>query len=91
MVVMLHEIEYEKEHKRYQERSSLVLKGENDEHTAMAKTVGLPLAIAAKLILNGKISLKGLHIPISKEVYQPVLQELSLHGIAFTEQKTEIG
>ena len=53
----------------------------------MAKTVGLPLGIAAKLILNGKINLKGLLIPTHKEIYEPVLEELEEHGIRFHEEK----
>jgi saccharopine dehydrogenase (NADP+, L-glutamate forming) len=51
----------------------------------MAKTVGLPLGIAAKLILQGRLSLTGLHIPILPEIYEPVLEELKLHGISFEE------
>jgi saccharopine dehydrogenase (NADP+, L-glutamate forming) len=51
----------------------------------MAKTVGLPLGIAAKLILNDTINLKGLHIPTVKEIYDPVLEELENAGIVFTE------
>jgi saccharopine dehydrogenase (NADP+, L-glutamate forming) len=51
----------------------------------MAKTVGLPLGIAAKLILNNTIQLKGLHIPTSKEIYEPVLKELGQYGISFVE------
>jgi saccharopine dehydrogenase-like NADP-dependent oxidoreductase len=62
-----------------------VVKGENNLHTAMAKTVGLPLGIAAKLILNNKIKLTGLHIPTHKEIYTPVLKELEEHGVKFKE------
>jgi saccharopine dehydrogenase (NADP+, L-glutamate forming) len=51
----------------------------------MAKTVGLPLGIAAKLVLEDKIKLTGLHIPISAAIYEPVLKELDQHGIVFTE------
>jgi len=51
----------------------------------MAKTVGLPLGIAAKLILQEKITLKGLHIPVSQEIYEPVLAELEKMGIHFEE------
>jgi len=54
----------------------------------MAKTVGLPLGISAKLILNGTIRLKGLHIPTKKEVYEPVLKELEEYGIRFEEVST---
>ena len=49
----------------------------------MAKTVGLPLGIAAKLILENKIQLTGLHIPIIPEIYEPVLKELERQGIRF--------
>jgi hypothetical protein len=58
-------------------------------NTAMAKTVGLPLGIAAKLILQNKIKLIGLHIPVIAEIYEPVLKELELNGIKFNEE-TEI-
>jgi saccharopine dehydrogenase-like NADP-dependent oxidoreductase len=86
MVIMQHEIEFEKENMKFKTTSTLKLIGEDDVHTAMAKTVGLPLGIAAKLILNGTIHLKGLHIPTAKEIYLPVLKELELHGIVFNEQ-----
>jgi saccharopine dehydrogenase (NADP+, L-glutamate forming) len=65
--------------------SSLVVKGENHLRTAMAKTVGLPLGIAARNILNGRIKLTGLHIPVSKEIYEPVLKELEQYGVVFVE------
>ena len=68
-------------------KSSLIVKGEDSLRTAMAKTVGLPLGIAAKLILQGKIKEMGLRIPIDKEIYEPVLKELKLNGIAFTEMR----
>ncbi|MBM3416940.1 MAG: saccharopine dehydrogenase [Bacteroidetes bacterium] len=88
MIVMLHEIGYETGNQKSEVRSSLVVKGENSLRTAMAKTVGLPLGIAAKLILNGKIRLTGLHIPVSKEIYEPVLKELENHQIKFQEMVT---
>jgi saccharopine dehydrogenase-like NADP-dependent oxidoreductase len=86
MIVMLHELECLEEGKRYQIKSSLVVKGEDHIHTAMAKTVGLPLGIAAKLILEGKLNLKGLHIPILPEIYQPILKELALNAVLFKEE-----
>jgi saccharopine dehydrogenase-like NADP-dependent oxidoreductase len=85
MIVMLHEFEYELAGKNNGLKSCLVVKGENSLRTAMAKTVGLPLGIAAKLILNETIQQKGLHIPTAKEIYEPVLHELELAGIKFTE------
>jgi saccharopine dehydrogenase-like NADP-dependent oxidoreductase len=90
MVVMLHEITYTKDETTYKTTSSFVLKGEDGKHTAMAQTVGLPLAIATKLILNGKINLRGLHIPVNKEIYEPVLKELEMHGIKFAEENSTV-
>lgn len=88
MIVMLHELEYELNGSMHQTRSSLIVKGENNLQTAMAKTVGLPLGIAAKFILNGRISCTGLHIPTIKEIYEPVLEELSLQGVRFVEEES---
>jgi saccharopine dehydrogenase-like NADP-dependent oxidoreductase len=85
MIIMHHEIGYETEKKYKEIKSTLVVKGENNLHTAMAKTVGLPLGIAAKLLLNGQIKMTGLHIPSVKEIYEPVLKELGSHGISFIE------
>jgi saccharopine dehydrogenase-like NADP-dependent oxidoreductase len=90
MVVMIHEVEYEKEGRLYKQTSSFVLEGEDDHRTAMAKTVGLPLGIAARLILNGKISVKGLHIPVIPDIYNPVLAALEEQGIRFTEQESTL-
>lgn len=86
MILMLHEFEYEQNDQRHFLNSSLVVKGENAIRTAMAKTVGLPLGIAAKLILENKMPLYGLHIPIIREIYEPVLDDLALEGIIFQEE-----
>jgi saccharopine dehydrogenase-like NADP-dependent oxidoreductase len=67
--------------------SSLVVRGEDQTYTAMAKTVGLPLAIAAKLILQGKIKGRGVLIPTAKEVYLPMLEELETLGVKFEEKE----
>jgi saccharopine dehydrogenase-like NADP-dependent oxidoreductase len=85
MVVMQHEIEYECDNICRKATSSLVLKGTDAVHTAMAQTVGLPLGIAAIELLEGNIQLRGLHIPIVPEIYEPVLQTLQANGIAFEE------
>ena len=86
MIVMLHEIEYRIQQSGFGVHSYLVVKGEDNLRTAMAKTVGLPLGIAAKLILLGKIKETGLHIPIIPAIYEPVLHELQNHGISFQEK-----
>ncbi|MCZ6899660.1 MAG: saccharopine dehydrogenase NADP-binding domain-containing protein [Bacteroidetes bacterium] len=85
MIVMWHKFEYEMEGKMHQIQSHMVVIGEGAQNTAMAKTVGLPLGIAAKLLLTDKINLKGLQIPIQKEIYQPVLRVLEKEGIIFEE------
>jgi saccharopine dehydrogenase-like NADP-dependent oxidoreductase len=85
MIIMLHEIEYTIEGENKYVRSSLVVKGEDSHHTAMPKTVGLPLAIAAELILNNQLQLSGVHIPILPEIYQPVMARLGEMGIRFSD------
>ena len=85
MIVMLHEIAYEVNSEKLKVKSELIVKGEDNIHTAMAKTVGLPLGIAARLILEGKISVSGLQIPTIAEIYEPVLMELENEGIRFIE------
>ena len=86
MIVMLHEIGFKKDGKQSEIKSALIVKGENSLRTAMAKTVGVPLGIAAKLILNGTIKLTGLQIPTLKEIYEPVLAELETLGVKFIDQ-----
>ena len=87
MIVMQHLFGYEIEGSKRQIESSLVVEGENQTYTAMAKTVGLPLAIAALKILKGEIKTPGIQIPISKEVYEPILKELENYGITFKEKQ----
>lgn len=87
MVVMQHEVEYLHKDKKISLTSSMVLKGENRDYSAMAKTVGLPMGILGRMVLNNKISNlpKGVLIPNMPSVYKPVLTELQHHGISFTE------
>jgi saccharopine dehydrogenase-like NADP-dependent oxidoreductase len=85
MIVMLHEVDYILDGKSFHARASLIVKGEDNIHTAMAKTVGLPLGMAASLFLQGQLPLKGLQIPVTKEVYDPVMRGLKSKGISFLE------
>ena len=87
MIIMLHEIEYMIDQKKSAIKSSLVVKGVDSVHTAMAKTVGLPLGIAAKLILEEKIKETGLRIPVLPFIYEPVLKELQEYDIIFHESE----
>lgn len=88
MIVMQHIFEYEKKNKKNTITSSLVVKGDDAIHTAMAKTVGLPLGILTKLILTDKIKLKGVCIPTVKEIYEPLLEELETMNIKFVENNS---
>lgn len=86
MVVMQHEVKYEYKGKPNFVTSTMVVKGENSEFSAMAKTVGLPMAILAELMIEQKIRIpKGVLIPTMTEVYRPVLLRLQKHGIIFTD------
>lgn len=87
MIVMQHLFGYELNGKKEQIESSMVCIGDNQTYTAMAKTVGLPVAIATLKILNGEITTPGVQMPISKEVYEPILKELEENGIVFHEKK----
>ncbi|MCK7555120.1 saccharopine dehydrogenase NADP-binding domain-containing protein [Chitinophaga sedimenti] len=85
MIVMLHEIEFERRNMATKLHSYMIAQGEDSLRTAMAKTVGLPMGILAKLVLTEKIELKGLHIPVMPEIYNPVLRELEDYDIRFEE------
>jgi len=85
MIVMMHEIEFERRGMTTKLHSFMIAQGEDNMRTAMAKTVGLPLGIMAKLLLQDKFNLTGLHIPILPDIYNPVLKELEDYNIRFEE------
>jgi len=87
MIVMQHLFGYEINGEKRQIESSLVVIGEDQTFTAMSKTVGLPVGIAALKILKGEIKTHGVQIPIAKEIYKPILKELAENGIQFRERK----
>lgn len=87
MIVMYHKFGYELNGEKKQIESNMVVIGDNQTYTAMAKTVGLPVAIATLKILKGEIKTPGVQIPITKEVYEPILKELEDYGIHFNEKK----
>jgi saccharopine dehydrogenase (NADP+, L-glutamate forming) len=90
MVILQTEIEYQLNGQKEKIISSFVLKGEDSEHTAMSKTVGLPLGIAANLILNDHIKERGVIIPIHRDIFRPALKELSNLGITPTEKVIDV-
>ncbi len=91
MIVMQHEFKYLDGDEERMIVSAMAVEGENQSETAMSITVGLPLAIATKLLMTGKISHTGIVLPIHKDIYQPILSELETFGIKFEEKEYMIG
>ena len=89
MVVMQHRFLHTANGRRWRTTSSLVVEGTDRVHTAMARTVGLPVAMAAKLLLNGGISGRGVLLPLAPVIYAPILDELEALGIRFAEDVHE--
>ncbi len=89
MIVMYHKFGYELDGKKKQIESNMVVIGDDQTYTAMAKTVGLPVAIATLKILKGEITTPGVQLPITKEVYEPILKELQGYGINFKEKRVD--
>ena len=87
MIVMYHKFGFELNGEKKQIDSTMVCIGDDQVYTAMAKTVGLPVAIATLQILNGTIKTPGVQLPIKKEVYQPILEELEFYGVIFKEKE----
>ena len=85
MIAMYHHFDYKLNGKKHSLSSSMISIGHDPTYTGMARTVGLPIAIAAKMILQGKIGITGVHLPIRPEIYEPSLKELEEEGIVFEE------
>ncbi|PIE87660.1 MAG: saccharopine dehydrogenase [Bacteroidetes bacterium] len=87
MIVMQHRFIYRLEGEKREIISSMVVIGDDHRHTAMSITVGTPVAIATKLLLNGTIHVTGVHVPVVKDLYEPILKELEPLGIRFVEEE----
>jgi saccharopine dehydrogenase-like NADP-dependent oxidoreductase len=87
MIVMFHKVGYRKNNELRMIHSSMIYEGKSANETAMSDTVGLPLAIAAKLILENKIIQKGVCLPVTPDIYLPMLDELEKYGIRFIERQ----
>jgi saccharopine dehydrogenase-like NADP-dependent oxidoreductase len=90
MLVMYHEFEYILNGQKFQRQSSMISIGEDETFTAMSNTVGLPVAIASKLILENSITEIGVTLPTHPQVYNPILDELETLGIHFKEEIKKI-
>jgi saccharopine dehydrogenase-like NADP-dependent oxidoreductase len=86
MVILVHDLEVEYDDRRERVTSTMVRYGEPGGFTAMAQTVGMPAAIAVKLLLTDKLQIRGTHIPINPSVYLPILEELAGEGISFVDK-----
>lgn len=87
MVIMQHVFDYELQKKKRKMTSTLIMKGNNSDDTAMSRLVGLPLGIFVKLLMQGKISTTGVAIPTMPEVYEPIMAELAEHGVQFIDEE----
>jgi len=90
MIVMYHKFNFMDKDQQREIRSYMVIQGDDATQTGMAKTVGLPMGIAARLLLEDRISTRGVHIPITPELYNPILQALEPEGITFTETEVTV-
>ena len=90
MIIMQHEVEYVVNNQKKRHVSTLVSYGKNNIKTAMAELVGLPLAISVKHILLGNIKSKGVLIPITADIYEPVMEELATIGVGFSEMEVNL-
>ncbi|MDX1906297.1 MAG: saccharopine dehydrogenase C-terminal domain-containing protein [Bacteroidia bacterium] len=89
LVVMWHKFDFLDQGRPRQIQSHMVQTGLDTVETAMARTVGLPLGIAARLVATGQLRETGVHIPVSPALYHPILNELETYGIVFTERETQ--
>jgi saccharopine dehydrogenase-like NADP-dependent oxidoreductase len=89
MIVLRHEFGTVDEAGRPQNTvATLIAYGEPSRDSAMARTVSLPAAVAARLILDGRIDATGVRLPVDPGIYEPVLDALEPMGIAFRETRT---
>jgi saccharopine dehydrogenase-like NADP-dependent oxidoreductase len=86
LVVMWHRFRYELKGTHHEIHASLAVTGHDQTHTAMARTVGLPIAMACKLVLNGILTERGVLLPLKPTIYDPILNELETLGVVFHEK-----
>lgn len=90
MIVMLHRVHYQLNGKNYAHTATMVVTGESSDKTAIAATVGLPMAMMVKLALTGQVQLAGVQLPVMPQVYEPILTELTQYNIGFTDVDEEL-
>ncbi|MGW8315200.1 MAG: saccharopine dehydrogenase family protein [Bacteroidales bacterium] len=90
MILMQHQFDFLKKGEHLKRTSTMVYIGDESPRTAMSVTVGLPLAMTARRILEGSYKETGVQLPITPDIYIPVLQELETYGIRFVEEEIRI-
>jgi saccharopine dehydrogenase (NAD+, L-glutamate forming) len=90
MIVMQHQFDFTRDGIHKKRYSTMVYIGEDTKHTAMSVTVGLPLAMVARRILEGDYKETGVQLPIQPEIYNPVMKELGKYGIRFVDEEIRI-
>ncbi len=90
MLVMQHEFVAEYADRTEKITATMIDYGIPGGDSSMSRLVGLPAAVAARMILQGEINLTGVHVPMIPEIYKPVLAELSTMGISFQETVEEL-
>jgi hypothetical protein len=90
MIVMVHKFGYALNGKNFMLNSSMVLEGDDEFKTAMSKTVGMPIAFAVERLFNGDFLSRGVQIPVLREFYEPLLNDLKNIGISFVETVEEV-
>ena len=87
MIVMWHRFRFQEQGEEHCIEASLVVEGKDQRYTAMSDTVGLPIGIAAEMILNGELQRTGVVMPLTSDIYNPVLDRLEEMGISFREDE----
>ena len=87
---MVHYFDFEINGERKTRKSYLTLEGKDQQKTAMARTVGLPLGIATRLLMKELVDLRGVQLPMVADIYEPILEELKRYGIIFREIDYEL-
>ncbi|MFM7619851.1 MAG: saccharopine dehydrogenase C-terminal domain-containing protein [Bacteroidota bacterium] len=87
-IVMVHRLRAIRDAEVFEYTSSLVIEGENERHTAMSKTVGMPIAFAVERMIRGEIKERGVRLPILPELYLPILADLKKIGVEFIESES---
>ena len=76
--------------RRQRTTATMIDYGQPDGDSSMARTVGLPAAIATRLVIEDRIDSPGLHVPVTRQFYQPILDELEGHDIGFSESTEDL-